>query len=452
MDRDVRYCTTDDGVRIAYCIEGSGPDLVCCPDFIGSFSLDALIEDQMGFWRGLWRGRRVIRFDMRGTGLSQRDVGDITHDAVCRDLAAVVRASDARRFTLYASTLAGPRAIAYAAAHPRQVRRLVLHRTFARASDIMTREQAQNFAQLARLNWPTAAQTFADMPVRRELPDAGVHQAQVYVQSTDGELVAQILTTGFDSTDVTPLLPRVRVPTLILHRRDDPMFSFRLAQQLAATIPNARLVPLRKGIMSYLADGEIGDVLEIINDFIGDGAVVSARDPQRGDKPAASQPGTAIILFTDIADSAALTERMGDEAFHSAARHLDERIRAAIRDANGTPVDGMLLGDGVLATFTSAREALNAARAFLDLSSESELRLHIGIHAGDVIRESNNVFGGAVNIAARICGLCEPEEILVSQTVRDLARTSAGVAFEDRGERALKGIEDPVRVFAVRAN
>ena len=76
MEKQIRFCTASDGVRIAYCVEGEGPDFVCCPDFTGSFSLDHLIEDQMGFWRALWRGRRVVRFDMRGTGLSQRDVDD----------------------------------------------------------------------------------------------------------------------------------------------------------------------------------------------------------------------------------------------------------------------------------------------------------------------------------------------------------------------------------------
>ena len=87
----------------------------------------------------------------------------------------------------------------------------------------------------------------------------------------------------------------------------------------------------------------------------------------------------------------------------------------------------------------------------VDAERGGELRLHIGLHAGDVIREKDNVYGGAVNIASRICGLCEPGEILVSGTVRELARTSAGVTFEDRGEHALKGIDDPVRVFAVRS-
>ena len=127
------------------------------------------------------------------------------------------------------------------------------------------------------------------------------------------------------------------------------------------------------------------------------------------------------------------------------------RSRTAIRDAGGTPVEGKVLGDGVMGVFASAAQAIAAARRCVELSQTSELPLHIGMHAGDVIREADNVYGGAVNIASRICGLCAPGEVLVSATVRDLARTSAGVTFEDRGEQALKGIADPVRVFAVRA-
>jgi adenylate cyclase len=100
--------------------------------------------------------------------------------------------------------------------------------------------------------------------------------------------------------------------------------------------------------------------------------------------------------------------------------------------------------------FTSAMQAIEAARRCVATSADSELRLHVGLDAGDVIREENNVYGGAVNIASRICSLCEPGEILVSATIRELARTSAGVTFDDRGEQLLRGIDDPVRVFAVR--
>jgi len=107
---------------------------------------------------------------------------------------------------------------------------------------------------------------------------------------------------------------------------------------------------------------------------------------------------------------------------------------------------GKLLGDGVLAVFTSARQAIEAAPD----GAKASLPLHLGLHAGDVIREENNVYGGAVNIASRISGLSAPGEVLVSDIVRGIARTSAGVTFEDRGEQSLKGVGEPVRVWAVR--
>ena len=165
---------------------------------------------------------------------------------------------------------------------------------------------------------------------------------------------------------------------------------------------------------------------------------------------AMSSAGTAVILFTDIVASTALTERMGDARFRDASRALDAGLRAAIRDAGGAAIDGKLLGDGVLATFPSAAQAIDGARRCLALSAASELGLHIGLHAGDVIREDNNVYGGAVNIASRICGLSAPGEILVSDVVRGMARSSAGVEFEDRGEQEMKGVGEPVRVYAVR--
>jgi class 3 adenylate cyclase len=213
-------------------------------------------------------------------------------------------------------------------------------------------------------------------------------------------------------------------------------------QRLAAEIPDARLVSLDgESVTSLQADPLM---MASVDAFLLDGDAAGA---SLTGLPA----GTAVILFVDIESSTALTERMGDGAFRTASRAIDEKIRAAVRESGGTPVEGKVMGDGVMSVFSSAAQAIAAAHACRELSAASELRLHIGLHAGDVIREENNVYGGAVNIASRVCDASTPGEILVSATVRDLARTSAGVAFEDRGERALKGIEEPVRVFAVLA-
>jgi len=161
--------------------------------------------------------------------------------------------------------------------------------------------------------------------------------------------------------------------------------------------------------------------------------------------------GTATIVFADIADSTLLTEQLGDAPFRARARELDAALRAIISETGGRAVEGKLLGDGVMALFASAHRAIECAVRCNAAAEDTELRLHIGTHAGDVIREGDNVFGGAVNIAARIAAASASGEILVSETVRSLARTSAGVEFEDRGYHALKGVADPQHLFAVRA-
>jgi class 3 adenylate cyclase len=182
--------------------------------------------------------------------------------------------------------------------------------------------------------------------------------------------------------------------------------------------------------------------VELVRLFVGQPAT-----PSTGDERLAS--GMAVLLFTDIVSSTELTERMGDTRFREAWRSLEAGLRSAIAEAGGAAIDRSL-GDGVLATFPSAAQAIDGARRCLALSAASELGLHIGLHAGDVIREEGNVFGGAVNIASRICGLSAPGEILVSDVVRGMARSSAGVVFEDRGEQEMKGVAEPVRVYAIR--
>jgi class 3 adenylate cyclase len=162
---------------------------------------------------------------------------------------------------------------------------------------------------------------------------------------------------------------------------------------------------------------------------------------------------TASILFADIADSTALTERLGDAVFRSRARELDSRLRAIIREHRGTPVDGKLVGDGVLATFNSARDAVTAGLAISRAGSDAGLALHAGVHAGDVLRERDNVYGGAVNVAARIADAAGAGEVLVSDVVRVLARTSLpeSVRFDDRGDHALRGVSEAHRLYAVES-
>ena len=247
----------------------------------------------------------------------------------------------------------------------------------------------------------------------------------------------EALRAAFDAIehfDVSALLPQIKVPTLVVHNQNSPWVGMQSGRRLASEITDSRFVPVD--------DLTYAQFPGLINEFLSEGEESS----KSHDLPS----GTAIILFADIVDSTALTERLGDAAFRAKARELDGALRNVIHEHSGTAIEGKLLGDGVLAVFTSARQAIEAALSCARSGHDAGLPLHLGLHAGDVIREDNNVYGGAVNIASRISGLSAAGEVLVSETVRSLARTSAGVRFEDRGEQSLKGVGEPMRVWAVR--
>jgi len=268
---------------------------------------------------------------------------------------------------------------------------------------------------------------------------AEAHQWARFTRRAVSPEDAALIMDALAKVDWSPWLARILVPTLVLR---DPM-NISLAEGKWADIPDARLVDVRERAMAYHNQAGLRAVEEFLSDRQQTPAVTA---PSHG---AAS--GTAIILFADIANSTALTEDLGDAAFRDKARELDEALRRAITSNGGTAIDGKLLGDGVLATFGAAREAIACAAACHAAANNVDLAIHVGVHAGDVIRESNNVYGGAVNIASRVANEAAAGETLVSATVRDLARTSAGVSFEDRGKRELKGVGEPVRVFAVRS-
>jgi class 3 adenylate cyclase len=240
-----------------------------------------------------------------------------------------------------------------------------------------------------------------------------------------------------EAVDATAELPAVRARTLVL---------------IDMTAVDARMPPVRKQYLQRAAAALSDSELRVLNKGGAAPATVIEQFLAEGEPgtPMTAPHGTAIVLCTDIVDSTALTERMGDAAFREKSRELDEALRSIIRERGGTVIDAKTLGDGVLATFPAASQAIDAALRCGAAGEAAGLPLHLGLHAGDVIREEGNVYGGAVNIAARISGMSTAGELLVSDLVRGLARTSAGVTFEDRGEHALKGVGEPVRVFAVR--
>jgi class 3 adenylate cyclase len=438
----IQYAQTTDGVNIAFWTLGEGvPPLVQMPVLPFSHCQgEWQLAEMRNWYERLAEKRMVVRYDSRGFGSSQRDVSDYSLEANVRDLEAVANRLGLERFALWSSAIAGPMAIAYTAQHPERVSHLLLWCTWAGASDFYRSPRARALRATRDADWEMYIETVAHAArgwseVRESEPYAAL------VREGATEEAARAAMDAAYEFDATALLPQVKALTLVLHRRQAPYPHVDVARGLASGIPNARLAVLEGSALAPTV-GDTAAVLSAIDEFLGEGeeTAVTTELPE----------GMAVILFADIADSTALTEQIGDAAFRNKARELDASLRTVIRECSGTPVEGKLVGDGVLAVFTSARQAIECALRCKGAGESVGLQLHLGIHAGDVIREGNNVYGGAVNIAARIAGASAPGEVLVSDTVRGLARTSAGVTFEDRREHELKGVGEPQRLFAVR--
>lgn len=446
MKPNVQYARTSDGISIAHWSHGEGDPLVEMPPTPFSHAAREWDFPEIRDWYTELAARwRLIRYDNRGTGLSQRQPLDFSLEASARDLDAVLQHLDLQQAALFAPVNAGPVAITYAVKHPKRVSRLVLWCTYARGTDFFDLPETQVIRFMVGRDWRLLTETAAHERMGWREGEAARRFAELIREAVTPEAQALLMDTR-RAVDVSALLPEIRAPTLVLHR-ETVWTRLNAAQELASGIPAANLVVLEGASLApYLGNTE--EVLAAMAEFLGGKPPVPA-GPGRRAFPA-TQTDTAVILFADIADSTALTEQFGDAAFRERARELDGALRAIIRDNGGTPVEGKLLGDGVLAVFASARRAIEAAQGCGRAAEGKGLLLHLGIHAGDVIREEGNVYGGAVNIAARVASASAPGEILVSDIVRGLARTSAGVAFEDRGQRKLKGIEGRQRLFAVR--
>ena len=434
MEPHIQYAKTSDGVNIAYYELGEGLPFVVLS--LPSH-LSAEWRLQGAIYEALAKDVRLVRLDHRGFGLSDREPEDISPNGYVSDVEAVVDKLELSRFILFSNAPpATPIAIAYAARHPERVSRLLLNGN-ARTVQSLS-EQTDATLNMPGVDWQFTSEALVRIIMGWDQEETARPLAELIRQSVDLEGFKRFAA-AFRGWNISDLLPLVSAPTLVTNSDNEPGNSITEARQLTAGLQNAQLVILD----GSTARERTAQRDAAVRAFLG------APD-QPSDPNAALPQGTAVILFLDIAGSTALTTKLGDAAYREKERALDASLRSAITEAGGTPVEGKVLGDGVMAVFTSARGAIAAAVRCRDLGNEAGLPLHLGIHAGDVVREGNNVHGGAVQLAARVQSAAAPGEILVSDIVRGLARTSAGVAFEDRGEHEVKGIDGPQRLFAVR--
>ncbi|MEX0801582.1 MAG: adenylate/guanylate cyclase domain-containing protein [Dehalococcoidia bacterium] len=441
MGGEVRYCTTEDGVRIAYTVEGEGPPLLAVPFFLESFSLDHLAPEFVGVLRLAARGHRLIRYDTRGTGLSQREVDDMSNDSVVRDMEAVVGALALERFSLWGTAAGGFRALTFASRHPDMIDRLILHAAWARIADTFSDEGVRSLAGMCRLNWEVAARTLADFGSRRESEELGLRMAELYTKSVTGEVVARLFEDNV-GLDVTQLLPNIEMPTLIFHHTDDALFPIAHAQQLAVSIPNAHFVPL---------PGPTWVDLWFNDEFVATAHSFLTNDPINR-APVGKQGPLRTVLVTDLAASTDMMSRLGDQRGRDVLREHERIIRDVLKAHDGAEVKTM--GDGFMASFASVTRAVECAialqRAFAErnASAGEPLTVRVGLDAGEPIEEEGDLFGATVILASRVAAKADGGEILVSDVVRGLC-SGKGFLFADRGEYALRGFEDPVRIYEV---
>jgi class 3 adenylate cyclase len=441
MEPEIRYTRTTDGVNIAYWTLGSGRPLVYLPPTAQHVQLDWRHRPTRDLYTYLASNHLFVRFDERGRGLSQRDDVEFSAESELLDFEAVVAKVGFSEFDVIAIGGSVSSAIYYAARHPERVRKIALVNPYAPMPEVLSAPRGRALAASLAIDYGVFTEMFAYMAEGWQSgADARQYAALLRDSMTQDEALRWYARFNGEYIEAFERsLSNVQSPTLIVYQGEAVIVPSSSPERLAAGLHDARLLRLEGNSVTATSDPLM---LAAVEDFL------LSDDARRA--PATLPAGMAVILFVDIESSTLLTERMGDTAFRTASRAIDEQVRSAVQKAGGTSVEGKVMGDGVMSVFSSAAQAIAAAESCSELGAASELGLHIGLHAGDVIREGDNVYGGAVNIASRICDASTPGEILVSATVRDLARTSAGVSFEDRGERTLKGIEDPVRIFAVR--
>ncbi len=348
------------------------------------------------------------------------------------------------RFALYGQFQSGPLAIAYAARRPERVSQLLLWCSSPRGSDMYRTPRAQAFRAIRQTDWELYTQSMADLVLGRRADEDAARQTAALIRESVTPEALEGFSIAAEGFDVTDLLPQVTVPTLVLHRREVSWLSIDSARELASRISDARLT-LLEGISALPYGDDMETVLEAIDEFLAEGEEAAT--------PSLAAEDIHTILFTDVAGSTALTQRLGDAKARELLREHERMVREALKAHGGSEVKTM--GDGFMASFSSATKALECAiamqRAFAEHneSAEEPILVRVGLNAGEPIAEDDDLFGTAVNEAARITATANGGEILVSNVVRELAK-GKDFLFADIGERQLKGFDESVRLFEVR--
>ena len=445
MEPRIQYAKTKDGVSIAFSVLGEGRALLNMPAWpFCHLEAEWWVPTFRLWYERLAERARLVRYDPRGSGLSQRDVDDLSLDARLLDLEAVSDHLALDRFDLSAYGSAGPVAIAYAVRHPDRLAHLILYDSFARSSDFVQIPQLRGLLALSNSDWELFTETVAQVFFGWSAGEQA-RKFAAYLRECITPERGRVALAEWFALDVSDLLPQVSTPTMVVRAREGVFPGGEITRSLASAIPNASMSTL-DGV--WLTSDELVEAsVHAIHKFLGEGEEATAR------AESLAKEDIHTILFTDVEGSTALTQRLGDAKARELLREHERMVREALKSHGGSEVKTM--GDGFMASFSSATKALDCAiavqRAFAahDESAEEPILVRIGLNAGEPIAEDDDLFGTAVNEAARITATAKGGEILVSNVVRELAK-GKDFLFADRGEASLKGFDEPVRLYDVR--
>lgn len=423
-----RYARSGE-LSIAYQVFGTGPlDLVVVPGFVTHLDLAWEDPHRAEASRRWATFSRVVLFDKRNTGLSDRTSSAPTMEERMDDIRAVMDDAGVGRAALFAASEGGPLALLFAATYPERVEALVLLATYARLDPPADLEER---LQVLHDSWGSgSALQFFDPSADREWA------ARFERSSSTPRAAVEILRLNLE-LDATTALPAISAPTLVIHRRDDPVVPLSAAEELAAGIAGARLVVL-EGDSHLPRDAEewavdVGLTEEFLTGAIG------ATECDRV---------LATVLFTDVVDSTATAASLGDREWRHRLGQLQEQTDRLIRQFGGRWVN--TTGDGVLATFDGPARAIRCAWAIAERAASSGLPIRAGLHTGEVELVGDDITGIAVHLAKRVESAAASGTVYVSQTVRDLI-VGSPIVVAPRGSHELKGIPGSWDLFEVES-
>jgi pimeloyl-ACP methyl ester carboxylesterase/class 3 adenylate cyclase len=440
VTREIRYAKSGD-VHIAYQTFGQGPEnIVIIPGFISHIEHVWDSPDQSR-WLNYLSGRaRVVLFDKRGTGLSDRQGQLPNLDHRMDDARAVMDAAGISRAAIMGVSEGGSLAALFAASHPQRCTALILYGAFARFSDWFPTEQKFNgFLNYVETAWGTGNSVAGFAPSKKG--DTEFQRWWGRFERLGGSPSAVINLMRLNSEiNIENILQSILVPTVVLHRTQDPTVSIQAGRFLASHIPNAKLVELEGPDHIYWLGDNALQIADIILEFI-------ARPGMEARSTVEAQRMLATILLTDIVDSTSQARELGDGEWRRLLLAHDVTVRREIARFRGSEVKST--GDGFLVLFDGPARAIHCALAITEGMQPLGIQVRSGVHTGEVERTQTDVHGIAVHIAARVMDTARAGGVMISRTVKDLV-SGSGIKFDDAGEHSLKGIEEKWRLYKVR--